>query len=98
MLFVIQFRDNPEKRHLRPELLPQHLEYLRGLGDKLRTAGSLRIEADDSAVGGLWVVDVPAFADVRKIYLDDPFWTAGLRQSVEIHRLAKAFPEVSKPV
>ncbi|MDB6128015.1 MAG: hypothetical protein JWM35_1911 [Verrucomicrobia bacterium] len=97
MLFVVQFRDRPEKRHLRPELLPKHLEFLRNLGDRLRTAGSLR-EADDAAAGGLWIVDVANFDEARAIYAEDPFWTAGLRQSVEIHRLAKAFPDIEKKI
>ena len=98
MLFVIQFRDRADKRHLRPELLPKHLEFLAGLGERLRTAGSLRVEADDSAAGGLWVLDVANFDEVRAIYTEDPFWKGGLRESVEIHRLAKAFPEIEKKV
>lgn len=73
-----------------------HLKFLRDQGDRVRTAGSLRIEADDSPAGGLWMVDVENFAAVRALYIEDPFWKAGLRASVEVHRLAKAFPDVQK--
>ena len=42
MLFVVQFRDNPEMRHLRPKLLPAHLEFLQKNDARVRVAGSLR--------------------------------------------------------
>ena len=98
MLFIIQFRDNPAKRDLRPKLMPAHLEFLQAQGDKLRVAGSMRHESDDRAIGGLWIVDVEDYAAVRTLYEKDPFWTAGLRASVEVFRYAKAFPDVAKPV
>ncbi|MEO6875013.1 MAG: YciI family protein [Opitutaceae bacterium] len=98
MLYLIQFRDNPDMRHLRPQLMEAHLGFLRAQGDKLRTAGSLRHESDDRALGGMWIVDVNNFEEVTALYQADPFWTAGLRASVEICRYAKAFPDVEKTV
>lgn len=96
MLFVVQFRDAPEKLHLRTEWMAAHLAFLKTHDAVIRVAGSLRREADDSPAGGLWVVAAPDFDAVRKLYAGDPFWQAGLRASVEIHRLAKAFPEIQK--
>lgn len=98
MLFVIQFRDDPEKRHLRPELLDAHLAFLRANESKIRVAGSLRKESDDRAVGGMWIVDVEKFEQVKPLYTEDPFWQGGLRASVEVYRYAKAFPEIEKMV
>ena len=98
MLFVVQFRDDPEKRHLRPELMAAHLEFLTKHDAQVRVAGSLRKEADDRAIGGLWIVDVKNFEEVKALYIEDPFWKAGLRASVEVHRYAKAFPEIEKKV
>lgn len=98
MLFIVQFRDAPERRHLRQELMSAHLEFLRAKEASVRIAGSLRREDDDSAVGGLWIVDAKSFEEVKSLYFEDPFWKAGLRSSVEVHRLAKAFPEVEKTV
>ena len=98
MLFIVQFRDNPAMRHLRPQLMEAHLEFLRAQGEKLRVAGSMRHESDDRAIGGLWIVDVEKYADVVALYEKDPFWTGGLRASVEVCRYAKAFPDVAKPV
>ena len=98
MLFVVQFRDAPEKLHLRSELMAAHLTFLKTHDTVIRVAGSLRREADDSPAGGLWVVAAADFAAVRTLYAGDPFWQAGLRASVEIHRLAKAFPDISTSV
>lgn len=98
MLFVIEFRDDPAKRQLRPELMDAHLAFLRANESKIRVAGSLRKESDDRAVGGMWIVDVEKFADLKPLYSQDPFWTGGLRASVEVYRYAKAFPEIEKMV
>jgi len=93
MLFAVHFKDDPEKRHLRAELMAAHLAFLQKHSAAIRMAGSMRKEADDSPIGGLWIVDATSFQEVRSMVAEDPFWTAGLRASVEMHRLAKAFPE-----
>jgi len=98
MLYVVQFRDLPEKMHLRGQLMAEHLEFLQKHDAVIRTAGSLRREEDDSPAGGLWIVDAADFEAVRRLYVQDPFWKAGLRASVEIHRLAKAFPQIEKQI
>jgi len=98
MLFVIRFQDNPANRHLRPQFMDAHLKFLKDQGDKVRVAGSMRHESDDRAIGGLWIVEVDDYAAVRALYEKDPFWTAGLRSSVEVCRYAKAFPDIAKPV
>jgi uncharacterized protein YciI len=98
MLFVIEFRDASERRHLRQELMAAHLDFLRSKEAVVRVAGSLRKEEDDSAVGGIWIVEAQNFNAVRQLYSEDPFWIAGLRASVEVHRLAKAFPDREKMI
>lgn len=98
MLFAVQFRDAPDKLHLRAEFMTAHLDFLKTHADVIHLAGSLRREPDDLPAGGLCLVEAPDFATARKLFADDPFWRAGLRASVEVHRLAKAFPEISRPV
>ncbi len=98
MLFVIQFRDDPAQRHLRPELMDAHLAFLKANEARVRVAGSLRKESDDRAIGGMWIVDVAKYNDVRELYEKDPFWTGGLRASVDVYHYSKAFPDIEKPV
>ena len=98
MLFVVQFRDEPGMLHIRKQKMAAHLEFLKKHQGVVRVAGSLRREEDDSAVGGMWIVDAATFEEVKQLYRDDPFWIAGLRQSVEVHRRAKAFPDQERAV
>lgn len=55
-------------------------------------AGSLREEKTDEAIGGFWIVETATFDEAKALLARDPFWLGGLRATVEIHRLAKAFP------
>ncbi len=98
MLFVVQFRDNQEMRHLRPKLLAAHLEFLKKNEASVRVAGALRMDGDDRAVGGMWIVDAKSFEAVKALYSEDPFWTSGLRATVEVHSYTKAFPDIEQPV
>ena len=75
-----------------------HLAFLKAHEARVRVAGSLRKESDDRAIGGMWIVDVEKYGDVRELYEQDPFWTGGLRASVEVFRYAKAFPDIEQPV
>jgi len=93
MLFVIQFRDDPARRHLRPELMAAHLAFLKANESKVRVAGSLRKESDDRAIGGMWIVDVAKYGDVRELYEKDPFWVGGLTAKRRSRRESGATPD-----
>lgn len=75
-----------------------HLAFLEKHSATIRVAGSLRDEVGDTPVGGIWIVDAANYDEARQLFSDDPFWTEGLRESVKIFRLAKAFPETNRLV
>ena len=93
MLFAVIFKDKSNSVELRQSHLAEHLAWLDLHKSVVRIGGSLRFELDQTPVGGLWIVE----ADSKKTILDlietDPFWMAGLRQSVEIFHWSKAFEE-----
>ena len=93
MLFAVIFKDKPNSGELRKSLIAAHVAWLDLHQSIVRIGGSLRSELDQASVGGLWIVE----ADSKKTILDlietDPFWMAGLRQSVEIFHWSKAFEE-----
>lgn len=93
MLFIAQFEDKPGTAELRQQLLDAHFAFLDRMQDRVLVAGSLRAEADDSPLGGLWIVEASDAAEVREVFKDDPFWTNGLRASVRINRWHKAFQD-----
>jgi uncharacterized protein YciI len=93
MLFLIRFTDKPGTLAQRQALLQAHCDWLAERRDTVLVAGSLRTEPSAAPVGGAWVVEVPSKADAEAVYLGDPFWTAGLRQNVEVLHWSKALPE-----
>ena len=93
MLYAIIFADDPAKHAVRSAHMKSHLEFLARHRDVILAAGSLREDIGQNPIGGLWIVDVPNRAAAEAIYLADPFWTEGLRSSVEIRHWSKAFDE-----
>lgn len=90
MLFVIRFTDRPDSLALRTELLPAHLAWLAEHRDSILVAGSLRSEPDAPPVGSCWIVEAPDSDSARAIVARDPFWTAGLRDHVEVLHFSPA--------
>ena len=93
MLFAVIFKDKSNSAELRKSHLTAHIAWLNLHQSVIRIGGSLRTELDQTPVGGLWIVE----ADSKKTILDlietDPFWTAGLREGVEIYHWSKAFED-----
>jgi uncharacterized protein YciI len=98
MLFVVRFTDHPERLAVRQAQLPAHLAWLEDHRDTVLVGGSLRVEPNAPAEGGLWVVEAPDKASVEALLVTDPFWLHGLRSRYEILHWSKAFPDRSVAV
>lgn len=98
MFFVVRFTDKPECLPIRKQFLPAHLQWLEQHQGAVLVAGSLRPEPEAAPVGAFWVVEAESKSAVEALLLTDPFWVHGLRQSVEVLHLSKAFPERRVPV
>ena len=98
MLFIVQFEDKPNTGELRTKLFPEHVAFLDSKKDHVLVPGSMREIPSDRPLGGLWIVEAADENEVKEIFKDDPFWTNGLRASVRINRLVKAFPDRKVPV
>jgi uncharacterized protein len=90
MLFAVLFTDKPGQGALRAQHLDAHIEWVADHQDTVLVAGSLRHELADVPKGGLWVVEAPSKQAVHDLMHTDPFWTCGLRQSVEVLHWSKA--------
>lgn len=93
MLFVIRFVDEPNKQEVRKQHLDAHISWLAERKQSVLVAGSLREEPNTDPIGAFWVVKAQTKADVETLFISDPFWTNGLRESVEILHWSKAFPD-----
>ena len=92
MLFAVRFVDNPNKQEIRKQHLDAHKSWLAERKQSIHVAGSLRGEPNANPIGAFWVVEAESKADVERLIISDPFWTNGLRGSVEILHWSKAFP------
>ena len=90
MLFAVMFTDRPDQSGLRAELLQAHIDWVAAHAETVRVAGSLRVEPGEVPKGGLWIVEADSKEAVHRLMQTDPFWTCGLRQSVEVLHWSKA--------
>ncbi len=84
MLFAIICNYKPAGLAIRKENRPEHLAYLKGLGDTLKFAGPFLGEDHETMNGSLIVVEASSLQDARSIAEGDPFTKAGVFASVEI--------------
>jgi uncharacterized protein len=93
MFFAVIFKDKPNSAELRQSHLAAHLAWLDLHQNVVRIGGSLRSELDQTPAGGLWIVEAETKDAILGLLKTDPFWIAGLRQSVEIFHWSKAFED-----
>ena len=92
MLFVIRFTDKPKSQEIREQNLKAHIAWLDERRDSILVAGSLREQPGSNPIGAFWVVEVDDKVEASEIFKSDPFWTSGMRESVEVLHWSKAFP------
>jgi uncharacterized protein YciI len=86
MRWVAIFEDKPGALHIRETQAKAHFDYLAARRDKIRLAGGLRDEAGQPPNGGLWILDnIAGREEAVRLCEEDPFFTAGLRQSYTLH-------------
>ena len=93
MLFMVRFTDKVDAYDIRVKYLDEHLAWLDQNKEKVSIGGSLRAALGEPPVGGLWIVEAVDKGEIEALVQGDPFWTAGLRQNIEILHWSKAFPD-----
>lgn len=94
MLFAIRFTDRSAALSVRQRYFKAHLEWLSQNRAVIKAAGSLRQKQSDQPTGALWIVEAENEKEALAIFADDPFWTNGLRESVEILSWSLAFDDM----
>ena len=93
MLFAVIFTDKPGQGALRSAHLQAHIEWVAMHKASVLVAGSLRHEPADVPKGGLWIVESESKEAVHTLMKSDPFFTCGLRESVEVLHWNKALQD-----
>ena len=84
MLFALLCTDKLDGLPIRLERRPEHVAYLKSLGDTLAFAGPFLKEDGKTMCGSLVVVEAASLEAARAIAASDPFAKAGLFETVEI--------------
>jgi uncharacterized protein YciI len=83
MLYALYCTDKPDGLDLRLQVRPDHVAYLKSLGDKLKIAGPFLDDAG-KMMGSLVVVEAADRAGAEAMSANDPYRKSGLFASVEI--------------
>jgi hypothetical protein len=83
MLFALICTDKPGHLQLRMDTRPEHVAFLKGLGNNLKAAGPF-LGTDEKPNGSLVIIDAENKAAAEAIAAMDPYAKAGLFASVEI--------------
>jgi len=84
MLYALICTDKPNRLAIRKAKRPEHVEYLKGLGDTLKLAGPFTGADGESMNGSLIVIEAASPQAAKEIAAGDPYAKAGLFASVEI--------------
>jgi uncharacterized protein YciI len=83
MLFAISTKDKANHLQVRMDTRPAHIEFLKGLGSKLKAGGPF-LDDEGKPNGSLIVIETETKAEAEAIAAQDPYVSAGLFESVEI--------------
>ena len=84
MLFIALCVDKPKSVETRIASRPAHLDYLKGLGAKVKIAGPMLADDHQTPVGSMLIFEGDSEADIRAILARDPYTLAGLFESVTV--------------
>lgn len=84
MLYALICTDKPNSLAIRMGKRPEHVAYLKSLGDTLKLAGPFTEADGETMNGSLIVVEASSLPAAKEIAAGDPYAKAGLFASVEI--------------
>jgi uncharacterized protein YciI len=84
MLYALICTDKPNSLAIRKAKRPEHVAYLKSLGDTLKLAGPFTEADGETMNGSLIVVEAASLLAAKEIAAGDPYAKAGLFASVEI--------------
>ena len=84
MLYALICTDKPNSLAIRKAKRPEHVAYLKSLGDTLKLAGPFTEADGESMNGSLVVIEAASLQAAKEIAAGDPYAKAGLFASVEI--------------
>jgi uncharacterized protein YciI len=94
MLYVLQCLDRPGAQALRQQIRPQHLAFVGRRAQAFRFGGPL-IGEDGTVNGSLMLLELPDRDALDRHMGEDPFFTSGLFQTVNVWQTRQVVPETA---
>ncbi|MCL4800137.1 MAG: YciI family protein [Burkholderiales bacterium] len=89
MLFVIFCIDRAGTEEKRKQTIQAHIDYLATKPIKVVMSGPLTTDDGGKAIGSLFVVEAANRGEVEAFQGSDPFYNAGIWQTVEVRAFNK---------
>lgn len=83
MLFMVAAFDKPGMLETRLRVRPEHLAYLKGLGERIKVGGGM-LNEDDRPLGSLLIIEAVDRAAIQALLDKDPYSKAGVFERVDI--------------
>ncbi|PHS79582.1 MAG: hypothetical protein COB59_01295 [Rhodospirillaceae bacterium] len=93
MLFTIFCTDKPNSSAIRAANRADHLDYVRGVIDRVVMAGPTQTDDLSAMNGSLLIMDFSDKSQAEDFAKHDPYAKAGLFESVSIRPWKQVFPE-----
>ncbi len=91
-LYIITCVDKPHSLDLRLATRAAHLDYAQGWTDRMLVGGPLLSEDGEVMQGSMLILDVDDRAQIDEYLAGDPYYRAGLFESVTVRRYRKVLP------
>ena len=83
MLFMVAAFDKPGMLETRLQHRPEHLDYLDGLGERVKMGGAM-LNDDGQPLGSLLIIEADDRKAIEALVAADPFAKAGVFERVDI--------------
>jgi hypothetical protein len=91
MLYVIHCFDKHDHLHLRQQIRPEHVDYLKGFGSRIWCAGPTLNEAGEMN-GSMIILECANRSEAEDFAANDPYAKGGLFREVQIQAWKKVLP------
>lgn len=83
MLFMVAAFDKPGMLEMRLRIRPEHLDYLKSLGESVKMGGAM-LNDGEQPLGSLLIIEAEDRQAIDALLGDDPYSKAGLFERVDI--------------
>lgn len=83
MLFMVAAFDKPGMLETRLRVRPEHLDYLKSLGDRIKIGGGM-LNEDEQPLGSLLIIEADDRQAVATLLADDPYAKAGVFERIDV--------------